>query len=220
MAEAVTLYWSFRSPYSYLALPRLTAIGAWSGLALDLKIVLPLAVRDPAFFHDADPLWLPYLIKDAAREAERLGMPIGLPRPDPIQMDPQTGKPAAGQPHIHRLSRLGVLAAEHGAGPAFAKAVSALIWSGSVEAWDKGDHLAQAAARAGLDWAMLRRTEEDEADRLDAVLAAHADAQRADGHWGVPLMVFRGEPFFGQDRIGALIWRLNACGFKGPAHAD
>jgi len=28
-------------------------------------------------------------------------------------------------------------------------------------------------------------------------------------HWGVPLMVLDEEPFFGQDRIDALLWRLN-----------
>jgi hypothetical protein len=28
------------------------------------------------------------------------------------------------------------------------------------------------------------------------------------GHWGVPTLVFQGEPFFGQDRIDVLRWRL------------
>ena len=32
------------------------------------------------------------------------------------------------------------------------------------------------------------------------------------GHWGVPTMVFRGEPFFGQDRVDTLRWRLDQCG--------
>ena len=29
------------------------------------------------------------------------------------------------------------------------------------------------------------------------------------GHWGVPTLVFEGEPFFGQDRIETLRWRLD-----------
>lgn len=34
----------------------------------------------------------------------------------------------------------------------------------------------------------------------------------AAGHWGVPTFVFRGEPFFGQDRIDTLCWRLDREG--------
>ena len=28
------------------------------------------------------------------------------------------------------------------------------------------------------------------------------------GHWGVPLMVFEEEPFYGQDRFDHLLWRM------------
>ena len=31
----------------------------------------------------------------------------------------------------------------------------------------------------------------------------------AAGQWGVPTFVFKGEPFFGQDRIDTLRWRLD-----------
>jgi len=34
----------------------------------------------------------------------------------------------------------------------------------------------------------------------------------AAGHWGVPCMVVDDEPFFGQDRIDMLIWRLRQKG--------
>ena len=34
------------------------------------------------------------------------------------------------------------------------------------------------------------------------------------GHWGVPLFVFDNDPFFGQDRIDALLWRLEQHGLK------
>ena len=36
----------------------------------------------------------------------------------------------------------------------------------------------------------------------------------AAGHWGVPTMVLRNEPFFGQDRIATLRWRLDQYGLK------
>ena len=34
------------------------------------------------------------------------------------------------------------------------------------------------------------------------------------GHWGVPTLVFQGEPIFGQDRIGLAIWRMEQAGLK------
>ena len=37
----------------------------------------------------------------------------------------------------------------------------------------------------------------------------------AAGHWGVPTMVFEGEPFFGQDRIDLLVWRMKQKGLRG-----
>ena len=37
------------------------------------------------------------------------------------------------------------------------------------------------------------------------------------GHWGVPTMVFEGEPFFGQDRLDVLLWRLKQNGLKERA---
>jgi len=39
------------------------------------------------------------------------------------------------------------------------------------------------------------------------------------GHWGVPTFVFEGEPFFGQDRIELLVWRLEQRGLRRRAPA-
>lgn len=79
-------------------------------------------------------------------------MPIAFPRPDPIVQDLTTFKVAEEQPHIYRLSQLGVEAQRRGRGIDFAANVSALIWGGT-EGWDQGDHLIEAAAKAGLDLA-------------------------------------------------------------------
>jgi 2-hydroxychromene-2-carboxylate isomerase len=49
------------------------------------------------------------------------------------------------------------------------------------------------------------------------VIATNEAAQKAAGHWGVPLMVFEGEPFFGQDRVDHLIWRMSKHGLKKRA---
>ena len=41
---------------------------------------------------------------------------------------------------------------------------------------------------------------------------ANEKAHAASGHWGVPTFVFENEPFFGQDRIDLLIWRMESRG--------
>jgi 2-hydroxychromene-2-carboxylate isomerase len=49
-------------------------------------------------------------------------------------------------------------------------------------------------------------------DRYEKVIAENAQAHAASGHWGVPTFVFENEPFFGQDRIELLIWRMQSKG--------
>jgi 2-hydroxychromene-2-carboxylate isomerase len=96
----------------------------------------------------------------------------------------------------------------------FIAEIAPLIWSGKTEGWDKGDHMAKATARAGLNLAELDGLAVKEADRLEAVIQANQDAHKAAGHWGVPTFAFKGEPFFGQDRIPALLWRLKKSGLN------
>jgi 2-hydroxychromene-2-carboxylate isomerase len=60
----------------------------------------------------------------------------------------------------------------------------------------------------------LDATAEREADRLDAAIAQNQQDLEAAGHWGVPTMVFEGEPFFGQDRIDVLVWRMKQKGLR------
>jgi len=211
MSLTVDLYWSFRSPYSYLATSRLAALARDFDVDIRVKIVAPLAVRDPQFFERSDPRWLIYTITDVARVAEMMGIPIGAPNPDPIVQDIETRAIAPEQPHIFRLLRLGVVAVERGKGLAFIDEVSRVIWGGQVK-WNEGDHLEEAARRAGLDLDDMEAEVERDAARLDRVVERNEADQKQAGHWGVPLMVFNGEPFFGQDRIDCLQWRMQQHG--------
>jgi 2-hydroxychromene-2-carboxylate isomerase len=140
-------------------------------------------------------------------------MPFAWPSPDPIVMNMATGEVAMDQPHIHRLTRLGIAAADAGQGLPFLAEVSAVIFGG-VRDWHLADHLAGAANRAGLDLARLDSEIDHNADRYEAAIAENEAAQKNAGHWGVPLMVFKGEPFFGQDRFDVLRWRMQQSGLK------
>jgi 2-hydroxychromene-2-carboxylate isomerase len=205
------LYFSFRSPYSYLAVGRYRAMAEEYAVDISLRSVYPLAIRQPDFFERNHPNWLRYTFTDMFRVAQFHGIPFGPPRPDPIVQDLATRKIAADQPYVYRLTRLGQAAARRGKGLAFAHEVASLIWGGA-ENWHEGDHLSRAAERAGLDLAELDAEVLADADRLDAEIAANQAALETAGHWGVPTFVFDGEPFFGQDRIAMALWRMEQKG--------
>lgn len=212
MTLEVEAFWSFRSPYSYLATPRMAEIAARYDVDLQVRPVYPLAVRVDGFFERQDPRWPMYVVRDCFRTAQMLGMTFGPPRPDPIVMDMRTREIPKEQPYIRRLTHLGQVAVERGRGIPFICEVSKLIWSGEVQGWDQGDHLARATERAGLDLAELDAVVAAEGHRLEAAIqASHARMDEV-GHWGVPTFVFKDEPFFGQDRLETLVWRLKQNG--------
>lgn len=211
MSETVDVFWSFRSPYSRLVVPDLVKLREDYDVDVRLRPVLPLAVRYPESLFDPNNRKPPmYIVRDSMRRGEMLGRPVVYPlQPDPVVQDFKTMKVAEDQPYIYRLTRLGVEAARRGKGLEFAGNVSAIIFGGTKD-WDKGTILKDAAAEAGLDLDDLDAAIAD-GDHLEEVDRNH-EALDASGHWGVPTMVFRDEPFFGQDRIDTLRWRLDLAG--------
>jgi 2-hydroxychromene-2-carboxylate isomerase len=214
MDAQAELYWSFRSPYSYLALARVKRMAQDYAMTWEVRIVYPLAVRKPEHFARLDPLHRPYFNRDCIRVAEHLGLPFRRPVPDPIVQDPVTLAISPEQPYIRRLTLLGAEATLRGRALPFIDEVSRVIWDGSVDGWHEGGHLARAAARADLDLVAMERDIAADPARREALIDENQRAQRAAGHWGVPLFVFEGEPFFGQDRLDTLLWRMKQKGLK------
>jgi 2-hydroxychromene-2-carboxylate isomerase len=211
----IDVFWSFRSPWSYLATPRLAEWQRRYDLRVRFRPVYPLAIRTPEFFERVHPLWTRYFMLDVHRVAQFLGLPFRWPQPDPVVQIPVGGRLTTGpeQPYIARLTRIGVVAEERGRGVDFAEQVSRLIWGGT-ERWNEGAKLAEASARAGLDLADLDKAAESDVARIERVIANNQADHEAAGHWGVPTCAFRGEPFFGQDRLDVLLWRLRQHGLR------
>jgi 2-hydroxychromene-2-carboxylate isomerase len=214
MKLGIDLFWSFRSPYSYLATPRLVQMQREYDLNINVRPVYPLAVRSGEFFGQVNPLWIPYLLRDTFRLSQMLGLPYRWPRPDPVVTDPNTRAATPNQPYIQRLTRLGCAAAETPHGLDFLNEVSRTIWSGDVDNWHEGDHLADAAKRAGLNLAELDVKIAADPEKYEAMIQTNQEAHKQSGHWGVPTMAFEGEPFFGQDRLDVLLWRLKQNGLQ------
>ena len=217
MTLSVDLFFSFRSPYSYLALPKTLRLIEQYDLAVNLRPVYPLAVRVPGFFKRANPQFARYVMLDSSRVAQHEGIPFRFPRPDPIMQDMTTLEVAAEQPYIHRLTRLGALAQLDGRSLAFTAAIARVLWDGTVAPWNEGDHLARAAETAGFDLAAMDAAISADPDRYEQVIAGNEADQAASGHWGVPTFVFDKEPFFGQDRIDLLVWRMQGKGLARRA---
>ena len=214
MTLEIDLYYTMRSPYCYLCTPQLEKLVAEYELAVHLKPVYPLALSDETFFERVNPLWPPYVFKDTARIAKRLGIPFHWPRPDPIVQDMETRKVSTEQPYIRRLTRLAQVAAEKDQGLDYVIAVSGALFNPEIDGWHKGSHLADALDQKGLMLSELEKVVESDADRLDNAIHANRAAQLAAGHWGAPLFVFDGEIFFGRDRIDDLVWLLKNSGLS------
>lgn len=212
MTLSFDLYWSMRSPFCYLALDRVLALRARYDLEVNLCVVYPVAIRNPKFFKTAPKHYRSYHLRDSNRFAEYLGIPYRRPIPDPITQDMDTGEIAENQPYIHKLTRLAAAAVEAGKGLEFQDQVMRLLWDGNTDDWDKGSHLASAIKRSGLNPQALKRALEMDPDRYDDAIEANQEAHKSAGHNGVPLFVFQGEPFFGQDRLEILLWRMKQCG--------
>jgi len=206
MKQNVDLFWSFRSPYSYLATPQALKTPQKYAVNLRFRPVLPLAVRQPGFFSPENLKRAKYILIDWPRRAEMLGLPHAWPAPDPIVQDLETFIIAEEQPYIYRLTWLGVEAQRRGQGVSFATEVSRLIFGGTRD-WHLGGHLHLAAERAGMNLDDMKKAIEEPKSHREEVDRNQEALERA-GHWGVPTFVFNGEPFFGQDRIDTLCWRL------------
>ena len=212
MSLSVDLYFSFRSPYSYLALPKTMRLVADYDVTVNLRPVYPLAVRIPDFFKRTNPQFARYVALDSWRVAQHEKIPFRFPRPDPIVQNMATLEVAEQQPYIHRLTRLGALAQLEGRSLIFTDAIARVLWDGTVTPWNEGDHLARAAEKAGFDLAAMDKAVSADPDRFEAAIVGNEKDHAASGHWGVPTFVFEKEPFFGQDRIDLLIWRMQGKG--------
>jgi 2-hydroxychromene-2-carboxylate isomerase len=212
MTLSVDLFFSFRSPYSYLALPKTLRLVADYDATVNLRPVYPLAVRVPGFFKRANPQFARYVVLDARRVAKHENIPFRFPRPDPIVQNMATLEVAEHQPYIHRLTRLGAAAQLDGRSLDFVDAISRVLWDGTVAGWNEGDHLVRAADAAGFNLDAMDTAVAADPDRYEKVIAENEQAHAASGHWGVPTFVFENEPFFGQDRIDLLIWRMQSKG--------
>jgi 2-hydroxychromene-2-carboxylate isomerase len=190
----VDFFYSFRSPYSYLAAPRAFALADAYDVEVTFHGVIPMAMRGQSV-PVAKRL---HTLRDAKREADRLGLPFGR-LSDPI------GDGAL------RCLLVAVHAADAGRVREFVLEAGRAIWSQATDvAGDAG--LRGVCERAGLDWAdcAAALADPEVRARVDAATARLADLD----HWGVPVFVLGGELYWGQDRIEDVERALDGAGLR------
>ncbi|RJF87920.1 2-hydroxychromene-2-carboxylate isomerase [Oleomonas cavernae] len=190
------LFFSFRSPYSYIVLPRVYALAAHYGAELRLRFVLPMVTRGlpvPA----AKRL---YIVRDTKREAVSEGLPFGR------IVDPLGKAVERGLAILHHAVGQGP-----GAGQDFALSFLSGVFADGIDAAsDKG--LRQIVERAGLDWAVARPAMASDAWRGTAEVNRQAMIDL--GLWGVPSLRFGEVSTWGQDRL----WRIEAAMIDAAAN--
>ena len=182
------MWFSFRSPYSYLALEQIEAVLAPYDIPLVLRPVAPLVSRGASL----PTVKRLYLVRDAKREADRLGVPFGEIC-DPLG------------PGVDHCLALAHWAAQRGAGLAFARSVMRGIWAEARDVTEYLD-LRFLVERAGLPWDEAQQALGDKA----GATAAHENAADLNGAglWGVPSFRVGELVVWGQDRLPLLADRL------------
>jgi 2-hydroxychromene-2-carboxylate isomerase len=192
---ACEMWFSFRSPYSYLAIERIEA--AVGDVPLQLRPVLPMVMRGLAL----PTVKKLYIVRDAKREADRLGIPFGEIC-DPVG------------PGAENCIALAHFAESRGRQLAFAKSAMRGIWAEARDMTEYVD-LRYVVERAELPWEEAKQA----LGRPEAMKWAQANA--ADlaviGLWGVPS--FRCGDFvaWGQDRLPLLADRLRRHRLVNPS---
>lgn len=181
-------FYSFRSPYSYLATERTLALAERHGVELVIRPVLPMVMRG---------LPVPrakrlYIVLDAKREADRLGIPFGRVC-DPVGVG------------VERCLAVFGAARESGRAGAFLASAGRGIWSEALDVSTDED-LREIVERAGLGWSRARAELGSDAWRGEAT--RNRDDLAALGLWGVPCFRLGDEVFWGQDRLVLIEDRL------------
>lgn len=196
MRDTLEYFFSFRSPYSYISGPRAFDLAKRYNIELVWRGVRPMAMRGQPLPRSKQF----YILRDTAREADRLGIPFGKIH-DPLGEG------------VWRCLTIAEHAKAQGLLEEFVLAASRASWAEGIDV-NLDEPLRAICEKVGLNWtdcvtaisnAEFRQRVEENTARLSQL-----------GQWGVPTFLFRGEAFWGQDRIQDLEAVLKAAGLAAP----
>jgi 2-hydroxychromene-2-carboxylate isomerase len=181
--QSIRFYFSFRSPYAWLATERLESQLGDLGVPIERLPIYPtpdLFPNDPAAMPDK----IAYTVQDILRLARERGLTVRFPPPDPDWA----------------LSHAAFLAARHDS--AAHRFMLAVFRKRFREGLDLGAEsvIADAAREAGLDPDTILAAAHSEELRAEAAAGWRRAVER-DRIFGVPSFVYAGKLYWGQDRM-------------------
>jgi len=181
---ALDFYFSFRSPYSYLALQRVYRLQHRYNLTVNIKPVLPMVMRGLPIPQDKRR----YILLDTKREADMHHIPFGKVC-DPLSEG------------VERAMGIFMYAMGEGKTREYLLSITRGVWAEGRDISDDKD-MQLLIERADLDWDIASQYMYDEAWQ------PMAEQNRADlnrlGLWGVPSFQFGDLAIWGQDRLWLL----------------
>ena len=190
--RSIRVYTDYRSPYAYLADADIQSLEQKHDVMLDwYPYILPIEQYLGTEDHRTGHQWrrIKYAYKDARRLAEEEGLVLY----------------GAKRLFDGYYSSAGLLfAKENGFFPAYHKIVFSRVFNRDLEIDDLSE-MAQAVEQAGGSADAYR--EWAEGDGREAVKAVVAEAEDM-GVFGVPMLIYNEELFWGRDRIPLLEKRL------------
>ncbi|MCG8670671.1 MAG: DsbA family protein [Pseudomonadales bacterium] len=177
-------YFSFRSPYSYLAAERVFKLAEMYKIPVTIKPVMPMVTRGIP----APKIKRMYIVRDTKREANKFDIPFGKIC-DPL---------GAG---VENCMALFQYAQQQGKDKEFIVAAATAIWSQGVDVSTTGG-LKKIIKQSDLDWEQAQKYL-GSSDWKEAAQANSEDLN-AIGLWGVPSFKYGDLVIWGQDRLWAL----------------
>jgi len=185
--RSIRFYFSFRSPYAWIAAERLESELGDLGVPIERIPIFPTAGLFPN-----DPSTVPdkvaYILQDIPRLAREYGLTVRFPTSGDADW---------------ALSHAAFLGAEsEGAGQRFMVEVFRKRFSEGLDVGED-DVIAAAAGAAGLSPDAILDAGHSEALRAQVSMGWRLAAER-DRIFGVPSFVYAGKPYWGQDRMRSL----------------
>ena len=182
--DAIRFYFSFRSPYAWIAAERLDSELGGLGVPIQRIPIFPtpeLFPNDPSVLPDK----VAYLLQDVPRLAREYGLTVRFP---------STTDTDWALPHAAFLA-----AEAQGAGQRFMVQAFRKRFSEGLDLGDD-DVVADAAGKAGLDPDAILDAAHSQPLRAE-VSAGWQRAVERDHIFGVPSFVYAGKLYWGQDRM-------------------
>lgn len=205
---------SFRSGYCYLGMERYAALQRDYHVKVNMRFCRPILMRDPAMFLKSTDYRYLYDPMDMGRQAQFLELPWhGYMVPDICKTAGNIVTPAPDEEQglfylVYCISAL--IQVEH---PdkmmGWAQRMFRLMYGGMVN-WQ--NLIPAVLGELGIEAAATQKKAEEDRAKHMAIIEKNEEDNHSSGHGGVPNAIFRGEPFWGHDRIDTLIWRLKQNG--------